>query len=99
MDTTITNVARGSRRRHLPAFLLGWVLVFTVSAARPDTGLQPQDGKSVFRYDTFGDEQFWTGTLRMHEVIQSAVTPVVALGVGLKVDADALPNDFLLRAT
>jgi mono/diheme cytochrome c family protein len=49
-------------------------------------------GKETFRYDTFGDEKFWTDTLRMHEVIQKAVTPAVALSVGLKVDADALPE-------
>ena len=49
------------------------------------------DGKSIFRFDTFGDETFWTDTLRMHEVIRSSVSPVTALSVGLKVDADALP--------
>ena len=27
-------------------------------------------GKEIFRFDTFGDETFWTDTLRMHEVIQ-----------------------------
>ena len=49
------------------------------------------DGKSIFRFDTFGDETFWTDTLRMHEVIRTAVSPATALAVGLKVDADALP--------
>ena len=50
-----------------------------------------EKGKTIFRYDTFGDETRWTDTLRLHEVIQSAVDPVTALSVGLKVDADALP--------
>jgi mono/diheme cytochrome c family protein len=50
------------------------------------------EGKEIFRFDTFGDEQYWTDTLRMHEVIQAAVTPRAALGVGLKVDVDALPQ-------
>ena len=50
-------------------------------------------GKEIFRYDTFGDEKFWTDTLRMHEVIEAAVTPEVALSVGLKVDAEAIPPD------
>jgi mono/diheme cytochrome c family protein len=50
-------------------------------------------GKEIFRFDTFGDEQFWTDTLRMHEVIQRVVTPAVALSVGLKVDSDALPPE------
>jgi cytochrome c5/mono/diheme cytochrome c family protein len=48
-------------------------------------------GKSIFRFDTFGDETFWTDTLRMHEVIRTSVSPLTALSVGLKVDADALP--------
>jgi len=50
-------------------------------------------GKQVFRFDTFGDEAKWTDTLRMHEVIASAVDPTTALAVGLKVDADALPPE------
>ena len=49
-------------------------------------------GKEIFRFDTFGDEQYWTDTLRMHEVIESAVTPAAALSAGLKVDVDALPQ-------
>jgi hypothetical protein len=49
-------------------------------------------GKDIFRSDTYGDEKYWTDTLRMHEVIQSAVSPATALAVGLKVDADALPQ-------
>src|SRR6185436_10873296 len=48
-------------------------------------------GKETFRNDTFGDEAFWTDTLQMHTVISTAVSPKTALGVGLKVDADALP--------
>jgi cytochrome c553 len=50
-----------------------------------------EQGKQVFRYDTFGDETFWTDTLRMHEVIRTAVDPTTALSVGLKVDSEALP--------
>ena len=49
-------------------------------------------GKDIFRHDTYGNEVFWTDTARMHEVITSAVSPQVALSVGLKVDADALPQ-------
>lgn len=49
------------------------------------------EGKRIFRFDTFGDESHWTDTLRMHEVIRTAVDPTTALAVGLKVDADALP--------
>jgi mono/diheme cytochrome c family protein len=49
-------------------------------------------GKDIFRFDTFGDEKYWTDTLRMHEVIQSAVSPAAALSVGFKVDVDSLPQ-------
>jgi cytochrome c5 len=49
------------------------------------------EGKRVFRFETFGDETRWTDTLRMHEVIRTAVDPTTALSVGLKVDAEALP--------
>lgn len=50
-----------------------------------------ESGRQIFRYDTFGDETQWTDALRMHEVIRSAVDPITALSVGLKVDAEALP--------
>jgi mono/diheme cytochrome c family protein len=60
----------------------------------PDPALAAQ-GKDIFRFDTYGDETFWTDTLRMHEVIQAAVDPTTALSVGLKVDADALPPDVV----
>jgi mono/diheme cytochrome c family protein len=56
------------------------------------------EGQQIFRFDTFGDETFWTDTLRIHEVIQSAVSPLTALGVGLKVDADVLPPGTLETA-
>jgi mono/diheme cytochrome c family protein len=47
-------------------------------------------GQDIFRYDTFGDEQLWTDTLRLHEPLQGA-SPAVALSLGLKVDSRALP--------
>ena len=47
-------------------------------------------GRAIFRFDTFGDEQLWTGVLRMHEPI-AKLSPKQALAVGLKVDVDALP--------
>lgn len=50
-----------------------------------------EQGKQIFRFDTFGDEAQWTDALRLHEVIEAAVDPLTALSVGLKVDADALP--------
>ena len=59
-------------------------------AAAANAALVAQ-GRQVFRFDTFGDEAKWTDTLRMHEVIASAVDPTTALSVGLKVDSQALP--------
>ena len=58
------------------------------------TGAQAPDGKTIFRFDTFGDEQLWTKTLQLHEAIQT-LTPALALKVGLKVDAEALPPDVI----
>jgi len=62
------------------------------------TPAQIQNGMTIFRNDTFGDEQFWTGTLQMNTVIETAVTPKAALAVGLKVDSDALPAGILATA-
>src|SRR5918993_4299892 len=52
------------------------------------------DGKGIFRFDTFGDEQLWTDTLQMHRAI-ATLPPEVALGVGLKVDVEALPQPIV----
>ena len=54
-------------------------------------------GKDIFRFDTFGNETFWTDTLRMPEAL-AKVDPTTALSVGLKVDADALPPGILKTA-
>jgi len=60
---------------------------------RESTGETLAEGQRIFRFETFGDEQFWTDTARMHEVVQKSVSPTMALSVGLKVDADAIPPD------
>jgi mono/diheme cytochrome c family protein len=49
-----------------------------------------RQGREIFRHDTFGDEQFWTDTARLHEVVQRDIQPLEALGLGLKVDMDRL---------
>ncbi len=54
------------------------------------TNILANVGRAIFRFDTFGDEQLWTGFLRMQVPI-ATLTPRQALGVGLKVDLDALP--------
>ena len=77
--------------------LVACSVVSLVAACNQTTGISPDDpaliarGKDIFRFDTFGDETFWTDTLRIHEVIRSAVDPTTALSVGLKVDTDSLP--------
>jgi hypothetical protein len=62
-----------------------------------------EEGRRIFRYDTFGDEAYWTDTLKLHRAIEGAgrggvgpgVSPKTALAVGLKVDMDALPADLV----
>lgn len=75
------------------------------SATAPDRANQENaerlaaQGRQIFRFDTFGDEDFWGGTLGLHKAIEGAkfggvgpgVSPATALAVGLKVDQDALP--------
>lgn len=51
------------------------------------------EGREIFRYDTFGDEAFWGGKLRLHEAIRT-VSPRTALTVGLKVDEEKLPGNI-----
>jgi mono/diheme cytochrome c family protein len=62
--------------------------------------LSPQTveaGRQIFRFDTFGNEPFWTDTLQLNAVVEKAVDPTTALKVGLKVDADVLPPGILQR--
>jgi Cytochrome c len=54
------------------------------------------EGRETFRHDTFGDEDFWGGKLRLHEAL-ATVTPRTALAVGLKVDSESLAGDVLSR--
>src|SRR5689334_4261247 len=55
---------------------------------------QFREGREIFRYATFGDEDFWGGTLGLHEALKG-VSPKTALGVGLKVDVDNLPREVV----
>ena len=60
-------------------------------------------GRKTFRFETFGDEAFWGGTLKLHQAIEGqahggvgpGVSPRTALAVGLKVDVDALPKQVV----
>jgi hypothetical protein len=63
-----------------------------------------EKGKAVFRFETFGDEAFWTDKLQLHKAIVSeehggigkGLTPKGALAAGLKVDLRLLP-EFLKK--
>jgi cytochrome c5 len=64
------------------------------TACRSTYGATAADeGQRIFRFDTFGNEKFWTDTAKMQQVVQSSVSPSLALKVGLKVDADAIPPE------
>jgi hypothetical protein len=57
-------------------------------------------GRKIFRFDTFGSEDFWGGALQLHRAILGSalggigpgVSASTALTVGLKVDLDAIPQ-------
>jgi hypothetical protein len=63
-----------------------------------------EKGKAVFRFETFGDEIFWTDQLQLHKAIADekhggigkGLSPKEALAAGLKVDLGVLPK-FLRR--
>src|SRR5215469_5210230 len=62
-------------------------------------------GRQIFRFDTFGDQAFWGGMLGLHKAIEGSalggvgpgLSPTAALTAGLKVDVDALPSDVAER--
>src|SRR6476619_6386496 len=92
----------GRRSIHIPVtFALVALTVGIVLGGRAPGTAQPApaalvaEGQQIFRFNTFGDEQLWTDTLRLHEVVEKSVDPTTALKVGLKVDADVLPAGLL----
>lgn len=62
-----------------------------------------REGQRTFRFDTFGDEAFWGGSLRLHQAIEGGklggvgpgLSPLAALRLGLKVDVAALPASLV----
>jgi hypothetical protein len=71
-------------------------------AAQAQAARLVDQGRQIFRFDTFGDEQFWGDSLKLHRAVAGAenggvgpgLSPRAALGVGLKVDVDALPPEL-----
>lgn len=59
------------------------------------------EGKQTFRFETFGDEAYWTDALHLNQAIAGAkhggvgagLSPKAALAAGLKVDMDVIPAD------
>ena len=94
MNYALTGIRRCATTgvRHVT---MAFVIASAVLACRqfPDTRVNSdleRQGREIFRYDTFGDEKFWTDTARLHEVVQEHIQPLEALGLGLKVDMDRL---------
>jgi cytochrome c5 len=79
----------------------------TESEQQTDTNAERMlaEGKQTFRFDTFGDEAFWTDALQLHRAIEGekfggvgpGVSPKTALAVGLKVDSEALPGSLVAQ--
>jgi hypothetical protein len=114
-------MARPTSRTWVVGMAVVWLSAAVVAATRPIHETQAKkaalqdilangatkisNGQKAFRFDTFGDEAFWGGKLRLHQAIEGAnlggvgpgVSPRTALSVGMKVDIDALPRDLLER--
>jgi hypothetical protein len=75
------------------------------NAINKNAQLMIEEGRRIFRYDTFGSEAFWGDQLRLHHAIVGeklggvgpGVSPKMALSLGLKVDAAALPPDVVAQ--
>lgn len=60
-----------------------------------DAAPAPIDGQAVFRYETFGNEDFWSLAMRLPQgIIGAQLTPLQALSLGLNVDATVLDPAF-----
>jgi hypothetical protein len=96
--TTETNISRPKDARmeffHATAAPAADVSIFTNAQTMIDSGRQ------IFRFDTFASEKFWGDTLKLHQAVAGTnnggvgpgVSPKMALQVGLKVDANAVPT-------
>ena len=103
LRTRIATIANG--------LLLVLVSASVASSAQPklapnDVGINAnsatllEQGREIFRYETFGDEAWWTDTIQLHKAVEGdqhggvgdGVSPATALSVGLKVDIDAVPK-------
>lgn len=61
--------------------------------AQASAGGDESKGREVFRFETFGNEGFWTDAARVPDGVAAArVTPLKALELGLSVDVDAVDD-------
>jgi hypothetical protein len=92
------------KRRHVLVLLPIVVLVLAATkqmtkdttssflgSAESNSQAMIQQGRHIFRFDTFGDEAFWGDQLKLHQTI-NMLTPRQALDLGLKIDSQALPS-------
>jgi mono/diheme cytochrome c family protein len=86
--------SQGNQQRLVSGFIaLSMVLGAMGCRQFPETRVSndlESQGRKIFRDDTFGDEQFWTDTARLHEVVDKEIQPLEALSLGLKVDMDRM---------
>lgn len=104
----------GGRKMFLWLLIIGLAIIvinswlgnsFSKFPYNPSQGEQQllAEGQKIFRYDTFGSEDFWGRQLRLHEAIKGAqlggvgpgLSPRSALSLGLKVDVEALPASLI----
>ena len=65
-----------------------------LGSAEDNSQRMVEQGRHIFRFDTFGDQTFWGGKLKLHQTINN-LTPQQALDLGLKVDSEALPPEVI----
>jgi len=85
------NGAFRASTRHLAALTAcaGALLIPDIALAQVGN---PASGEQVYRFETFGNERFWTDAVRLPQGMKAArFTPLDALKLGLNVDADVLP--------
>jgi hypothetical protein len=105
------------KRASAGAVVLGCATAILMTSLPPRASAQAQDsaaaaasalladGKKTFRFETFGDEDFWGGVLNLHQVIAGAklggvgagLSPKTAAALGIKGDIDALPQDVITQ--
>lgn len=66
--------------------------------ALPQTLGDAAAGRDVFRFETFGNEGFWTDAVRLPQGVAAAkVTPMQALQLGLQIDSERIDKETKAR--